>query len=347
MDFQKLFRPHILNLQPYNSARDEYSGADGIFLDANENPLGSSASGSYNRYPDPYQRDIKNKISALKKVSIDSIFLGNGSDEPIDLIIQATCKPLESEMIIMPPTYGMYKVCADIHQVKIIEAPLTKDFEIQKELVSQSIHPNTKLIWCCSPNNPSGNLLNSEVILNLAEENPEILVVVDEAYIDFAPTSSLLSALKRYPNLMILQTFSKAWGLAALRIGVAYANPAVVRILNKIKYPYNINIETQLRVLEALENEGLKDKYVQEIKANKDFIEKALMKFPMVEKVFPSDSNQLLVKFKDSSLVFKHLLDQKIIVRDRSKVMHCDNCLRISIGTRQEMESLLEALEKI
>lgn len=347
MNFNQLFRKHIIDLKPYSSARDEYTGKEGVFLDANENPYGSVAKGDFNRYPDPYQREIKEKLAILKGVNPDQIFLGNGSDEPIDLIIKATCEPNDSEMVIMPPTYGMYQVCADIQQAIVVKANLTADFQIDPEAVKNAITPKTKLVWICSPNNPSGNDLRSVDILTLIAQFPNVLFIVDEAYGDFSNQKSMLDKLADFENLMVLQTFSKAWGMAGLRVGVAYANAAIIGILNKIKYPYNINIATQNYVLAALDNVTQKDEFVKQIIANRKTLEKELSLLPSVLKIYPSDSNQLLVKFDKAKAIFDQLLDRKVIVRDRSKVTLCDDCLRISIGIEEENQKLLEELKAL
>ncbi|MCP9769984.1 histidinol-phosphate transaminase [Lacihabitans sp. LS3-19] len=346
MDFNQLIRPHILSLQPYSSARDEYSGSEGVFLDANENPFHSVSGNDFNRYPDPYQWEVKVKLAQLKGVKPENIFLGNGSDEPIDLLIKAICEPKESNIVIMPPTYGMYKVCADIQQVKIQQAPLSEEFEIDLDNVFDAVNTATKIIWVCSPNNPSGNLLDKSSIIQILKAFPEKIVVVDEAYIDFADTDSFLKELPNFENLVVLQTFSKAWGMAGLRLGVAYCHPTLIGILNKIKYPYNINILTQKELLKALDKEKEKNDLVAEINVLKDKLRDDLLKLEFTEKIFPSDSNMLLVRFKNAKAIFKYLLDQKIIVRDRTNVALCDDCLRISIGTKEENKALMESLSK-
>lgn len=347
MDFKRLIRPHIYDLKPYSSARDEYTGKEGVFLDANENPYGSVADGAFNRYPDPYQREIKEKLGKLKNISPEQIFLGNGSDEPIDLIIKATCEPNSSEMIIMPPTYGMYQVCADISQAVVIKANLTADFQIDKNTVETAISSSTKLIWICSPNNPSGNSLDQGVMLTLIKKYPQVLFIIDEAYADFSQDESMISKLQDYKNIMVLQTFSKAWGMAGLRIGVAYAHPELISILNKIKYPYNLNIATQSHVSKALDNVAQMKDYVSQIIKNRLELREELIKFPAVLSVFPSDSNQLLVKFRNAKALFNTLLERKVIVRDRSSVVLCEDCLRISIGTKEENSLLIKTLKEI
>ncbi len=342
---KSIIRPYLLNLTPYSSARDEYSGKEGVFLDANENPFGSVSGGKLNRYPDPYQWEIKNKLSSLKGAQPEQIFLGNGSDEAIDLLIKAVCEPHIDNIVILPPTYGMYKVCADIQQVKVKSAILNSEFKLDLEAVYAQADEHTKMIWICSPNNPSGNLIESFKIESLLEKYPNKLIIVDEAYIDFADQNSFISKLDKYENLVVLQTFSKAWGMAGLRVGMAYANSELITVLNKIKYPYNLNLLSQKMILKALENVNTKDKYVEKIKAERFKLFKNLIELSIVRHIFPSDSNQLLVKFKNAKEVFLYLLDQKIIVRDRTNVVLCEDCIRISVGTASENSKLIKALQ--
>ncbi|MGL4632222.1 MAG: histidinol-phosphate transaminase [Leadbetterella sp.] len=347
MDFTKIVRSHIVNLSPYSSARDEYSGAEGVFLDANENPFSSVTKEALNRYPDPYQSSIKQKLAKLKGCKPENIFLGNGSDEPIDLLIRLVCEPLNSNIVIMPPTYGMYKVCADISQVIIQNAPLTEDFQIDLDNVFDAVNIETKIIWICSPNNPSGNLLEEFSIEQILKAFPNKIVAIDEAYIDFTNQASFIYKLEQYPNLVVLQTFSKAWGMAGLRIGTAYAHPELIRYMNKIKYPYNINILTQVKVLESLDKVSEKDSLVAKIIENRTLLINGLEKLQSVLKIHPSDSNMVLVKFKDSEKTFQSLLSKKVILRDRSKVALCEGCIRISVGTEEEIKILLTELEKL
>lgn len=351
--FANLLRPHILTLSPYSSARDEYTGKDGVFLDANENPLGSAlrasttSPGQYNRYPDPYQSAIKERLAPIKGVRPGQIFLGNGSDEPIDLLIRATCTPGQTDSIlILPPTYGMYEVSATINDVRLIKVPLTPDFHLDVEAVIAAIEPTTKIIWLCSPNNPSGNQLDSGAIRQVIEAATHAVVVVDEAYIDFAQGPSWTTELDRYPNLIVLQTFSKAWGLAALRLGMCFASEEIVRVLNKIKPPYNISAPTQALGLEALDNVAQKDAMVAEILAERAVLVEQLRPLSIVEQVYPTDANFVLVRFTDAKAIFEYLINKQVIVRDRSKVMLCAGCLRISVGTRPENEVLLIHLQQ-
>lgn len=342
----KIIRPHILSLTPYASARDEYSGKEGTFLDANENPFGSVISGNYNRYPDPYQSTVKEKLGEIKGVNAKQIFLGNGSDEAIDLVIRATCEPQQDNILILPPTYGMYKVCADVQNVVVKQVSLTADFQIDTKKILETADANTKIIWICSPNNPSGNLIERSSILHILDNFKTGLVVVDEAYIDFAIEESFIKMLDKYPNLVVLQTFSKAWGLAALRLGMAFASEEFIKILNKIKYPYNLNGVTQKLLYTALGKEDKKNKYVKQVLKERQRLHKELAKLSIVKHIFPSDSNQLLVKFSDANAIFHFLIGQKIITRNRSNVILCEDCIRISVGTQKENEILMEALKK-
>lgn len=343
-DLTKILRPHILNLVPYSSARDEYTGKEGIFLDANENPYQSVNGQHWNRYPDPYQWAIKEKLAPIKGVRPTQIFLGNGSDEPIDLLVRATCTPREDTMLLMPPTYGMYQVSADINDVPVIKVPLTPDFQIDTPKVLAALTSHTKIVWICSPNNPSGNLVRREAIVEILNTF-EGLVVVDEAYIDFASEPSFTQELDNYPNLIVLQTFSKAWGLASLRLGMCFASEAIIKVLNKIKPPYNLSGATQQLLFEALEYVETKNQLVKDILAEREQLRTNLAALPLVKRIYPSDSNFLLVEFDDAYAVMQYLIDQKIIVRDRSKVILCEGCLRITVGTSEENNTLIQTLK--
>lgn len=349
-NLQLILRPHILSLTPYSSARDEYTGKEGVFLDANENPIGSTADGgSYNRYPDPHQWAIKQRLAPIKGVRPEQLFLGNGSDEPIDLLVRATCIPGGSthqrdNILLMPPTYGMYEVSAAINDVEIIKVPLTPDFQVDIDSVLKAVTENTKLIWLCSPNNPSGNLLQADAIHKILKAAEHSLVIVDEAYIDFTDTPSWTNELDNYPNLVVLQTFSKAWGLAALRLGMCFASEELISVLNKIKPPYNISAPTQAIALEALIHEAEKNKMVTEIVDERQNLAQNLRSLPSVQVVYPSDANFLLVRFDNAKSTFEHLIEKQVIVRDRSKVKLCDGCLRISVGTAAENKRLLDVL---
>lgn len=342
MELNKLLRKNIQTLKPYSSARDEYTGEAMVFLDANENPFNHP----YNRYPDPLQREVKEKISNLKNIAAEHIFLGNGSDEPIDLLIRTFCEPGIDNIITISPTYGMYQVAADINNVEVKKVSLTSDFELDVEQLLQTANENTKLIFLCSPNNPSGNSLNSEKISAVIEKFSG-LVILDEAYIDFAPGNSFLPQLAKYPNLVILQTFSKAWGMAGIRLGMAFASTEIIGVLNKIKYPYNLNILTQQKALELLEQKETVGKWVNLLIAEREKMAVLLKDLPFITKIYPSDANFLLVKMHDAKGIYNYLVEQGIIIRDRSKIHLCENSLRITIGSSEENKALLNALKEL
>lgn len=345
-NLQNIVRAHILSLAPYSSARDEYTGNEGIFLDANENPLGSVTPENWNRYPDPYQTDLKVKIASVKGCRPSQIFLGNGSDEPIDLIIRLTCEPKEDNIIILPPTYGMYEVSANVNNVEIQKIPLTVDYQLDTEKILSSVNSKTKLIFICSPNNPTGNLIDRSSILKIIENFQQGIVILDEAYNDFSDEPSFIAELDKFQNVMILQTFSKAWGLASLRLGMAFASEELIKFLNKIKYPYNINGLTQRALLENIHNIDFMHDSVKKLNENREKVIFELKKLPTVLNIFPSDANFLLVKFTKAKEIFDYLIEQKVIVRDRSKVLLCDDSLRISIGTEEENHVLLNLLNQ-
>ncbi len=338
--FEKYLRKNIKNLVPYSSARDEYSGTDAIFLDANENPYNAP----YNRYPDPYQLKLKVKIARLRNISEDQIFLGNGSDEAIDIIIRAFCEPGIDKIVSMKPSYGMYKVCANVNNVDFIEVPLTKNYQIDKEAFFNTVDWNTKLVFLCSPNNPTSNSFFREDIIYILE-NFDGIVALDEAYIDFATQPGFLNVLNDYPNLIILQTFSKAWGLAGIRLGMAFAHKELIRVLTRMKYPYNISSLTQEVALQMLEKEDEVKKWVRELTDERERIRIKLSELHVVKGILPSDSNFLMVKFDDPKELYTYLLDKKIIVRDRSKVLYCDGCLRFCVGLKEENDKLLEGIK--
>ena len=346
IDIASLLRPHLRQLQPYTSARDEYSGTEGVFLDANENPFGSSTSQDFNRYPDPYQSALKEEIAKIKGANPAQIVLGNGSDEAIDLLFRAFCNPGKDNVILLPPTYGMYGVSAAINGVEVRNVPLTPEFQLQPEKILAAADVHSKILFICSPNNPSGNAVKREDILFLIENFPGI-VVVDEAYIDFSEAASLITVLDQHPNLLVMQTLSKAWGLASLRLGMAFASLELIRVLNQIKPPYNISGLTQEVVLSALQNKGKVDEFIQLILEEREFLRKELEKLPYIHKVHPSNANFLLVQFEHPNKVYEDLVREKIIVRNRSSVLHCAGCLRITVGTRAESIALLHALEKV
>lgn len=342
----KLLRPHIAGLQPYTSARDEYSGKIGIFLDANENPFGSITESNYNRYPDPYQHELKEELSKIKGVPINQIFLGNGSDEAIDLLFRAFCNPGKDNVILLPPTYGMYAVSASINDVEVRNVSLTSDFHLQPEKILSAADQNSKILFICSPNNPSGNTFKRNEIEFLIK-NFSGLVVIDEAYVDFMDEESFVKDLETYPNLLVMQTFSKAWGLASLRLGMAYASKDLIGILNKIKPPYNISGLTQNTVMKAIRNQDKLKEMIQKIKEERTFLQVELEKIHKVEKVYPSAANFLLVKIPHADKIYEKLIEEKVIVRNRSKVQLCENSLRITVGTKTENQVLLEKLKAL
>jgi histidinol-phosphate aminotransferase len=345
MDFSldKLVRENIKQMSAYSSARHEFTGMASIFLDANENAFGSPLDTDYNRYPDPLQLAVKEKISRIKGVPVPNIFLGNGSDEAIDLLFRIFCEPGKDNALIFPPTYGMYEVCAAMNDVQLKTVPLTTDYQLDIDAIESAIDPFTKLIFICSPNNPTGNSINRndvEVILN----NFDGLVVIDEAYINYARQKTFIAELTEYPNLVVLQTLSKAWGLAGLRLGMAFAGDPIISYMNKVKYPYNINTASQQLALDALENINVINDWIQITVEQREWLSQQLAALSFTITVFPSDANFILVKMKDARKVYEYLSAKGIIVRDRSKVILCDDCLRITIGTPEENQQLLTAL---
>jgi histidinol-phosphate aminotransferase len=342
LDINTLVRKNVLAMKPYSSARDEFKGEADIFLDANENPYPSP----YNRYPDPLQWKVKEKLAPIKKVKPEQIFLGNGSDEAIDLVIRAFCEPGTDSILITDPTYGMYAVCADVNAVNVQRVTLTTDFDLDLDKIWKTIDPTTKVIFLCSPNNPTGNLLNNDKIKEVLQKFRG-LVVIDEAYIDFTSSKSFAEALDEYPNLIVLQTFSKAWGLAGLRLGMAFASRDIINILNKIKYPYNVNIQTQDLALKTLAFQRQMEQWVIEIIEQRKRMETELSMLPFTKKVYHSDSNFLLVQVNEAVKTYQFLMNRGIIVRDRSNVTLCNDCLRITIGTPAENVRLLKALKEM
>ncbi|MEP6904126.1 MAG: histidinol-phosphate transaminase [Actinomycetota bacterium] len=343
-NLQNLIRENIKRLTPYSSARKEFSGAARIFLDANENSFGSPLPVNYNRYPDPQQSKIKEKVAAIKNIKPSEIFIGNGSDEAIDLLFRIFCRPAEDNVLICPPTYGMYQVSADINDVLIKRANLTMDFQLDFQAIEKAIDANTKLLFICSPNNPTGNSFGREGILKLAKKFGGI-IVIDEAYIHFSKQQSLLAEINDFPNLVVLQTFSKAWGLAGLRVGLAFANEEIVKLFNKVKPPYNISQIAQEAILDALENREKVKKTIAEIIFERQKLSKKLREFSFVKQIYPSDANFILVKTTDAEKIYAFLLDEKIVVRNRNSVELCEGCLRITVGAPGENKILLNSLK--
>jgi len=342
-DLDKLLRDNIRQLVPYSSARDEFKGEAQIFIDANENSLGSPLTKWYNRYPDPHQWKVKEAISKIKGISPQHIFLGNGSDECIDLLYRAFCVPGKDNVIINPPTYGMYEVSAHINDVEVRRVVLQDDFQLDLVHLENRMDENTKIIWICSPNNPTANSMNRqdiEIVLN----NFPGLVVIDEAYVNFSRHRSFIQELSDYPNLVVLQTMSKAWGLAGLRLGMAFASEAIIDVYNKVKPPYNISQATQELALKALEEVGQVNEMIKSLVSMREQLAGELAMLPLVRKVYPSDANFLLVKTVDARRIYEYLLEEGIVVRDRSKVELCEGCLRITVGTEKENAELVGAL---
>lgn len=338
---KKLIRPHLFNLKPYSTARDEFAGVAEIYLDANENPFPTA----YHRYPDPHQLQLKTKISKLKGIPEDCICLGNGSDEIIDLLIRLCCEPHRHTVLTMNPTYGMYEVSAQINGIPVIKCPLTATFELQSNTVLQLVDDSVRIIFLCSPNNPSGNLLNKDEVRKILS-GFDGLVVIDEAYIDFSDDEGFLPEISQWPNLVVIQTLSKAWGMAGLRIGLAFAHPEIIHWLAKIKPPYNIGSAAQTYALSKLNNIEEFRHQVAIIRSERVRLTETLKRLSIVQHIFHSDANFLLVQFTDSRAVYHYLLQNKIIVRDRSTVLHGENCLRITVGTPEENDRLLNTLQQ-
>lgn len=345
-DLDGLLRNNIKTLAPYSSARDEFSGEAKIFLDANENSLGSPTRKWYNRYPDPHQTKLKEKLSTIKNVPAKNILLGNGSDECIDIIYRVFCNPGRDNVVICPPTYGMYEVSAHINDVEVRKVPLLENFQLDLENMEEQVDDYTKIIWLCSPNNPTGNSLDRRDIETILV-NFSGIVVIDEAYINFSRYRSFVQELEEYPNLVVLQTLSKAWGLAGLRLGMAFASEEIINIFNKIKPPYNIGQATQDLVIQGLDRLADVNDMIRLLVQERDKLQQQLSTVPLVEKVYPSDANFLLVKVRDAATLYKTLIEKGIVVRDRSNVQLCENCLRITVGTPQENEALLNNLHSL
>ena len=339
-ELQKLVRPNIWALEPYSCARDEFKGMDAhVFLDANENPYNDPI----NRYPDPLQEKLKERLAPLKGVRPSQIFLGNGSDEAIDLVYRIFCNPGKDNVVAIAPTYGMYKVCADINDVEYRGVPLTEDWQIDTKALLNATDARTKVIWICSPNNPTGNDFPREAIHEVLTSF-EGIVVVDEAYSDFSTNQPFRSLLDNYPNLIVLNTFSKAWASAAIRLGMAFASEEIIALFNKVKYPYNVNLLTQEKACALLSDLATIDNWLSQIRREKDNVLPALAELPIVLKVFPTDANFVLVRVTDADSIYRYLIEKGIVVRNRNRVQLCKDCLRITIGTRQENNELLGAL---
>ena len=341
-DINSFARENIRKLKPYSSARDEFQGEASVYLDANENPFNSA----YNRYPDPHQKVLKEAIAKNKGINSNQLFLGNGSDEAIDLLIRAFCIPGKDNVVVPQPTYGMYTVSAEINDVKIKACSLTADFDIDVDVLQTTWDDQSKLLFLCSPNNPSGNLLSEQNVRTVLE-NFNGIVVMDEAYIDFTGSRGYSSWLNEYENLAILQTLSKAWGLAGIRLGMCIANPALITILYRIKPPYNINTMTQQVALDGMSNVSGKEAWVKEIIEERESLKQALKKLSVTQHVYPSDANFLLARVNAAREIYNKLVNQGIIVRDRSNVILCDDCIRITVGTKEENSILLQALKTL
>ena len=342
-DIDKLIRANVKRLEPYSSARDEFSGEASVYLDANENSYGSPLPRNYNRYPDPLQRKLKEKIAGIKGVPAGHMLIGNGSDECIDLLYRAFCNPGQDNVILCPPTYGMYEVSANVNDVEVRKVSLTADFQLDVEGIAAAADGRTKLLFLCSPNNPTGNSLDHadiEFILN----NFEGLTIIDEAYINFSRQPSFIRELTEYPNLVVMQTLSKAWGLAALRVGMLFSSAPVIEVLTKIKPPYNVNQASQELALEALENTAQVNAWTRSLVEQRDKLATRLKDIPGVIHIYPSDANFLLVRVEEPRRLYEYLVTEGIIVRDRSRVTLCEGCLRVTVGTPGENEILLKAV---
>lgn len=343
ISLEQLVRPNIWSLAPYSSARNEYAGREArVFLDANENPYNNP----YNRYPDPLQLEVKAAISKVKGVPAENIFLGNGSDEAIDLPYRCFCRPGIDNVVAIEPTYGMYKVCADINDVEYRPVLLDENFQITADRLLAACDERTKLIWICSPNNPTGNNIVREEIVRVIK-GFEGIVIVDEAYSDFSSQPSLRSELAKYPNLIVLNTMSKAWGCAAIRLGMAFASKEIIELFNKVKYPYNVNLLTQRQALEALNDPFQVDKWVRMLLVERSRMIEAFKLLPFCQKVYPTDANFFLVKVDDAQKTYDYLVDNGIIVRNRTRIQLCHNCLRVTVGTKNENNELIAALRQM
>ncbi len=345
LDINSLVRDNIAGLKPYSSAKSEFKDfkKDLIFLDANENPYDNGM----NRYPDPDQTDLKEVLSKIKGISTNNILFGNGSDEILDMIFRVFCEPKRDNIIINVPTFGMYKVLADVNDIKYKSVLLTDEFQLDKESIIRQVDQNTKLIFICSPNNPTGNLIKKEDILNLLAKLNKVIFVIDEAYIDFSGADSWLNEVNNFNNLIVTQTLSKAYGMAGLRLGICYAQSEIIDVLKKIKMPYNVNVLSQKKaIFELVKDIGLKEE-LEQIIANKEILKNELLNIPFVQKIYPSDSNFLLAKVDDADKRYQQLLQEQIVVRNRTSEPLCENCLRFTIGTKEETKELIKALKTI
>ena len=343
-DINNLVRKNIQTMKPYSSARDEFKGEASVYLDANENAFGSPLPQAYHRYPDPMQYAVKMRLSEIKGVPARNIFLGNGSDEAIDILFRSFCEPGIDNVIIVPPTYGMYEVSANINDVQLKRVNLTEDYQLNLEGIAEAIDKNTKLIFICSPNNPTGNSINREDIETILA-NFNGIVVVDEAYINFSRQKTFIQELTEYANLVVLQTLSKAWGLAALRVGMAFASEEIIEVFNRVKPPYNINEASQTLALEALQNTEQVNDWIKQTLKERDHLVLTLKNFDFVLDIYPSDANFILVKTTNANSIYDFLVSQGIIVRNRNKVELCEGCLRITVGTPLENEILINTLK--
>ena len=346
MEFElnKIIRDNIKNLTPYSSARHEFTGKASVFLDANENAFGSPLAEKFNRYPDPLQWQLKFQLARIKGVPAENIFIGNGSDEVIDLAYRIFCNPAKDNVIICPPTYGMYEVSANINDVAIKKISLTLDFQLDVESILNAVDENTKLLFICSPNNPTGNNMKREDVELLLNNFPGI-VIIDEAYINYSKQKTFIQELTEYPNLIVMQTLSKAWGLAALRLGLCYASMDIIALFNKVKPPYNINEASQQLGLEALQDTETVNNWIKEVVDQKVILIKEMQQLSYVEKIYPSDANFILVKVTNANALYDYLSGNEVIVRNRSKEVHCENCLRITIGTPEENKIVINLLK--
>ena len=335
---EKIVRKNIFHLKPYSSARDEFSGKEGVFLDANENPFGT-----LNRYPDPHQKELKKKLSEVKSIAVENIFIGNGSDEVIDLALRIFCYPGKDKALIFPPTYGMYEVSAETNDVELIKVPLNRSFQIDIEALEARLNDESlKIIFICSPNNPTGNIINN---IDRVLQKFKGIVIVDEAYIDFSKTDSFITKIHQFPNLIVSQTFSKAWGLAAARVGTAYADARIISLFNKVKPPFNVSELNQKAAIKALGNYSEFEKRKAIIIEQKKWLEKQLNSLSVVKKVYPSDANFFLVETSDANRIYKELVNRKVITRNRDSAVK--NCIRITVGTPEENQKVIDELNKL